>query len=785
MKRQRTRLLGRTVGNVTHLKIDDDARHLNQKALGGGIGRRISKLRERFDPNAEDGDGDKLVQDGTQWQRPAPLASRILRRVINRISGRRRSSEDDDAADYAEDINDSGNFPSSDSPNLNKVTAESIKTKIKDIDDFVNKKYGKIETQDDLLNALKQAFPNINLSPTRGYARGIKQARFSPVKIKNQQQISEAEKGTFFTLLYYADKNPDAAKYIMRFEFGDRFDAAKNKRKKTAYGTMGWRVDEESGRFPRMGVVLWFRQANPNIRKEILDEPKKNPKALKFKPAAEALYLMAQEGAPDDLLARTRAMSTAMHEWAHTMHYANMDRELRGPESVVLSPVQRYKAYWKTISQDDRRIAFQFSQLDKLENTLNRRMRSKDDQQKLKQLFKLYQNRIAAARNKQFEEAFSKELSAMKEKITMLNADLKRNSGIDVLDKIEWQLIKLENSPLLDAIIDAESLDKLQDVLISIAKVNKEQDPEYWMLEIVRSMYLNSSWINSEKFMLDKFSTKEMAEFRERLLDARYTSGYAYSSMSLEKHATHGVMEGFAEAFVRQELGGFVDILNRMLEWGTKEYDDADQWILAMLEANQMGRDGNEISWCLGYFDYPTSSTAVGAMSNKSRFDPNAEDGDHDGFVQDDEPLYRRPARPGAALPINIAGSMLSRSTGNNSKRRRKANPKRIKISGTPDDRKVKLAIRQQDRLDDEFDDVMRRLDDGLRDQVRRDGHDETRSHVRQMISSIDKLIDKMQDSLEKAIDTNDLQEEIRAGRTLERILDRREMLQEFLDGLG
>ena len=49
------------------------ARRIGGGRGGGGRGRR--GITDRFDPNAEDGDGDGIVQDGTPWQRPAVISA--------------------------------------------------------------------------------------------------------------------------------------------------------------------------------------------------------------------------------------------------------------------------------------------------------------------------------------------------------------------------------------------------------------------------------------------------------------------------------------------------------------------------------------------------------------------------------------------------------------------------------------------------------------------------------------------------------------------------------------
>jgi hypothetical protein len=72
-----------------------------EKGLGEAIGRGISRARRalgRFDPDAEDGDNDQVVQEGTPWERPAPKKKRpraavrprgIVNRPVTQSSGDR------------------------------------------------------------------------------------------------------------------------------------------------------------------------------------------------------------------------------------------------------------------------------------------------------------------------------------------------------------------------------------------------------------------------------------------------------------------------------------------------------------------------------------------------------------------------------------------------------------------------------------------------------------------------------------------------------------------------
>ena len=68
--------------NAIRMKISK-TRGLSAK----GLGQRISAASEPFDPNAEDGDGDGVVQDGTQWARPSLPGAPVIASMRSLGSG--------------------------------------------------------------------------------------------------------------------------------------------------------------------------------------------------------------------------------------------------------------------------------------------------------------------------------------------------------------------------------------------------------------------------------------------------------------------------------------------------------------------------------------------------------------------------------------------------------------------------------------------------------------------------------------------------------------------------
>lgn len=125
-----------------------DTHRANQKSLAPKIGRRA----ERFDPNAQDGDGDGLVQEGTSFERPA---TRAVIRETRSITGRLGQEQSPQPKNISEIYAGVKSF--------NGFDADEIFDNMQIVVDSVREKYGEIKTVKDALDAFKKIAAKVEL----------------------------------------------------------------------------------------------------------------------------------------------------------------------------------------------------------------------------------------------------------------------------------------------------------------------------------------------------------------------------------------------------------------------------------------------------------------------------------------------------------------------------------------------------------------------------------------------------------------------------------------------
>lgn len=194
-----------------------------RRFLGRTIGGRVTLLAARFDPKAEDGDGDGMVQDGTQWQRPA-VASAIARRIsnargngrnrrqINKIERRRPSSLADLFRKRRSDLD--LDVPEVDIPGRPKegyrdaaVTPEQIIDLRVKIKKTVKEKFGDISNGQKAKIALKKAFPNADLT----------EVDFG----SDTKELNPNERSAVETLLFLSLNNPNLNRSLRKITIKD------------------------------------------------------------------------------------------------------------------------------------------------------------------------------------------------------------------------------------------------------------------------------------------------------------------------------------------------------------------------------------------------------------------------------------------------------------------------------------------------------------------------------------------------------------------------------------
>lgn len=104
----------------------------------------------RFDPNAEDGDGDGFVQEGTRFRRPAP------RRAMSQLTGKIRGRIAGSTGKY-------GITSNKGVKTFDGMDHEHVLETVGSIIDSVEQKYGKITTVKEAVDALKTVFGKVQI----------------------------------------------------------------------------------------------------------------------------------------------------------------------------------------------------------------------------------------------------------------------------------------------------------------------------------------------------------------------------------------------------------------------------------------------------------------------------------------------------------------------------------------------------------------------------------------------------------------------------------------------
>lgn len=166
------------------------------KSLGGSIGRNL----DRFDPNAIDGDDDGKVQDGTRFERPS-ISRRMptSRRIAGKISPSPIIKPENPL--FKDNIKSFDGFD-----------PEQIKTRLKEAEDYVIKKFGQMKTVGDALNAFKTIFGKVDL---RDYGDAIGQ------RADIDQDLSLSELYSVYGLLFTLDGVPALKKRKAIIEHDD------------------------------------------------------------------------------------------------------------------------------------------------------------------------------------------------------------------------------------------------------------------------------------------------------------------------------------------------------------------------------------------------------------------------------------------------------------------------------------------------------------------------------------------------------------------------------------
>lgn len=166
--------MGITVGAKQESYLEIETKALPRKM------RRIGRaLAARFDPRAQDGDGDGLVQDSTQFERPStevvqpprPAEPRT-RRTFSSTAKKSKISKKEDIVKLTQDIIDQNTDSVQDwtlvkNPKIKQtpsMSADNVRRYVDSIILMVESKYGPVKTVGDVKSILSQIFREVKLT---------------------------------------------------------------------------------------------------------------------------------------------------------------------------------------------------------------------------------------------------------------------------------------------------------------------------------------------------------------------------------------------------------------------------------------------------------------------------------------------------------------------------------------------------------------------------------------------------------------------------------------------
>jgi len=202
----------------------------------------------RFDPNAEDGDGDGFVQEGTRFRRPAP------RRAVSRVTGKIKGRISGSTGKY-------GIASNKNVKTFNGMDHQHVLEAVGSIIDSVEKKYGKITTVKEAVDALKTVFGKVQI-----FHMGPNTGRDGKSSLTDS--LTQSESAVIAALLFAFNGMPELKKrrLVLSHEISDGAFSGNG-----STGVLRKTNAKGGPDFPEFGVRVNI-PFNENLASEILDE---------------------------------------------------------------------------------------------------------------------------------------------------------------------------------------------------------------------------------------------------------------------------------------------------------------------------------------------------------------------------------------------------------------------------------------------------------------------------------------------------------------------------------
>ena len=289
-------VLKESIKSYAFEELETKARFIRRTIGGKPVKRFIRSAR--FDPNAVDADGDGVVQEGTQFARPAGPKANL----------RRLATAPQEVAKM--DVNDkyfSG---------VKSVESDLVDKLESDINNFVESQFGKIDTKADLVTAMKAAHPNV----------------IESFEFLNQMQpntpLNPSQKGLAYGYLYVLARDPKLKNFNIKFKVNKNPHAAGSTGVSSQINDKGKKYDR-----PMITFMYTVPQNQFSRRAQTMGRSMDNA-------GNQAIYARLKSYSPDkdpkEALAETDYLSNmlvAVHEGGHASNFASAYDQVFGGKS--------------------------------------------------------------------------------------------------------------------------------------------------------------------------------------------------------------------------------------------------------------------------------------------------------------------------------------------------------------------------------------------------------------------------------------------------------------------
>lgn len=302
---------------------------VSEKKLGRSLRKRVGKntrklRRVNFDANAEDADGDGIVQEGTIHQRPAgkkpaKKPARLERETLienfskpgGKKKGKKRPALTNEQLNAlrSQARRDAEKIPV---PKVEKTKeATRVRKFFEDREKRITEKFGEVSTAEQANKALAKAFPN------------------AEVDLNLSETLTPAERGAVHTLLDLSISHPNTSKKLDEIKaYAPGTDVSENLRKKGAAAAHRLTADLESDD-SEFEIKVRQKLVFDTGFTELSNRHRSEAKADRRPPHRTGIgYLLARENrdnpAANDDVSELYGSYLIAHEFGHAFHYASL-----------------------------------------------------------------------------------------------------------------------------------------------------------------------------------------------------------------------------------------------------------------------------------------------------------------------------------------------------------------------------------------------------------------------------------------------------------------------------